>query len=227
MSNLLPYVEKGNKTKPVIVFLAGFPDNETSGWGEVPQDLEKNFRVILLCMPDYGKGNKVFKPWGYSFDEILQMMHATLQSLKVTDSKFYLVAHDWGAFLGLRYENQHPELIEKLVLLDVGLLNPKNAPVKHILIVLLYQFWFAFAYVLSQTISVTLGNLVFKLFTWKPIAETLGPCPHEKESPIPMSELVVNKCYPYYHFWRCQLTLSLKEPKYPSCPLLFMVSSTF
>ncbi len=225
MSNqLLPFIEKGNKNKPVIVFLAGFPDNQTSGWGDVlPKRLEKDFRLIFLCMPEYQSGNTTYKPWGYRFDEITDMMHATLESLNVTQKKFYLVVHDWGAFLGLMYENKHPELITKMVMFDVGRLKPQNVPIKTILIILLYQWWFATAYVIAQIINRALGDIIFKIFLSKPISGRVGPCPNETLT-IPFRELTVEKCYPYYQFWRAQFTMSFREPRYPSCPLLFLVS---
>jgi pimeloyl-ACP methyl ester carboxylesterase len=224
MSQLLPFIELGDKKKPLIVFLAGFPDNQLSGWGDVIiQDLMASNRLIFLCLPGYEKGATKYKPWGFGFETLVEMMHNTLISLAANMEPFNLVGHDWGAFLSILYENKYPQSIRKLVLLDVGLLKPENAPIKHILIILLYQFWFAIAYILSQTISVTLGDALFKLFFLKPVVNTVGPCPGELLT-IPTKDFTVHKCYPYYHFWRSQFLMYFKEPVYPSCPLLYMVS---
>lgn len=224
MANLLPFVEEGRKDGPLMVFMAGFPDNETSGWGDVvPKELAKQYHLLFLCMPDYQKGNKVYKPWGYSFADILERMHNTIVSVNKNNEKIILVSHDWGAFLGLVFENTYPQLVKKLVLLDVGMLKPEEAPVKDLLIILCYQWWFAIAYLIARVINVSIADGIFKLFFTPVIRNVVSPCPHDSLT-IPIEDMNVNLCYPYYQFWKGQFSGSQFNPKFPSCPILFMVS---
>lgn len=97
----MPYVERGGNKKTTtdnvtssdssspIVFLSGFPDNELSSWGEqVPASLEADgHRLVFMCLPGYetvslGKGKPSMKrSWGYSSEEVLQIMHSTILDL--------------------------------------------------------------------------------------------------------------------------------------------------
>lgn len=99
----MPYVERGGNKKTTtndnvtssdsstspIVFLSGFPDNELSSWGEhVPASLEADgHRMVFMCLPGYetvslGKGKPSMKrSWGYSLEEVLQIMHSTILDL--------------------------------------------------------------------------------------------------------------------------------------------------
>ena len=222
MSELLPFVEAGPKNGPLVVFMAGFPDNCTSGWGDVlPQELEKTHHLLFLCLPDFQKGNKVFKPWGYSFKEIVERMHNTIQSVNKTNEKILLVGHDWGAQLSLLYENRYPQFVGKVVLLDVGLLKPPELPIVDLLLILLYQFWFAIAYIIASSINFTLGDLYFKAY-YAPFLKFLSPCPQDTLT-IPFKDFNVNRCYPYYHYWKGKFTGTGTEARFPSCPLLYLV----
>jgi hypothetical protein len=54
----VPY-DKNNGNKPKMIFLAGFPDNERSGWGTVvPEEMGKMYDLHFLCMPGYEKGGR-------------------------------------------------------------------------------------------------------------------------------------------------------------------------
>jgi len=86
----MSYVEKGVKTGTPIVLLSGFPDNELSGWGEkLPSSLEADgHRLVLMCLPGFestsriGSSKQTMKrDWGYSLEEVLLIMHSTIQDL--------------------------------------------------------------------------------------------------------------------------------------------------
>ena len=97
------------------------------------------------------------------------------------------------------YQNQHPELVSKIVCLDVGIL--RSPSVVHALVIVFYQLWFAFSYLISQSLSHTLGNFIFSLFYVLRLAKTVGPCPYDTPH-RPYAEIDVSMCYPYYHFWK-------------------------
>ncbi len=118
---------------PTIVFFGGFPDNETSGWGTViPDAFKKTHHVVFICLPGYNKGGKV-RPWAYTRDELVDLLHVTLQTVVPKNKKFDFVTHDWGAHYGLAYQNEHPENIRTLTLIDVGMFNPANLPLYSLL----------------------------------------------------------------------------------------------
>ena len=227
MSSLLSFIEGGVANKSVIVFLAGFPDNETSAWGNISQNkLGEDHRLIFLCLPEFQLGNHKFVRWGYTFDEILNKMYATLYSLNVIQSgKFDLIVHDWGAIIGLKYQNKYPEQVRKMVMLDVAMLEPHHTELKYKLRILCYQIWWAMCYFISQAISFQFGQLLFYISICRPIV-WLGPMPIEPLE-IPSNEMTVAKCYPYYYLWRDKMSGSWIEPKYPTCSLYYMVCMLF
>jgi len=238
----MPYVERGGNNKTTtssasssssspIVFLSGFPDNELSSWGEqVPASLEADgHRLVFMCLPGYetvslGKGKPSMKrSWGYSLEEVLQIMHSTVLDLGVTASNpFVLIAHDWGAAFALMFCKIYPELVSKLVLCDIGIISfdlMSFSPVK-MYYLCSYQVLFALSYIVSETVSQHLGQMlavvsfiIVKLFC--------SPTPHDKLK-VPPSEVTVDKFYPYYYLWKGILSKTLIEPAYPRCPVLFM-----
>ncbi len=69
---LLPFMTIGNKKSPVLVLIAGFPDNGVTAWSEKNlETLSKKYFVISLCFPGFAK--KKTRKWGYEFDELITM----------------------------------------------------------------------------------------------------------------------------------------------------------
>jgi pimeloyl-ACP methyl ester carboxylesterase len=218
-----PIVEINAKSKlPKIVFVAGFPDNQTSGWGHVlPGSLADGHHMIFLCLPGYDLGGNI-RPWGYSFEELVDNMHATIVPLLSSpDEKFMLVSHDWGAVLSFQYLSKYGSFVSKFVCFDVGMVDVARLPVKQVFILVLYQLWYAASYVLSQYLSNTIGNLFLAIF-FLPLFRPIQPV-YEKVY-VPIETITAEKCYPYYYFWKAIFSGKLPKLKFPSCPTLFMVS---
>lgn len=206
---------------PTIVFFGGFPDNETSGWGSVfPAVFKQTHHVVFICLPGYNKGGKL-RPWAYNREELLDLLHVTLQQVVPNNEKFDLVTHDWGAHYGLSYQNIHPENIKTLTLIDVGMFNPKTLPLYTFIVISSYQSWFAMSYLLSQTLG-HLVALVFMGIFFLPIFDVLKPT--VENIYVPIKSITPEKCYPYYYVIKSLLTGTVKLPKFPTCPTLYMVS---
>lgn len=226
-SDLCPYVEKGLKSGPPLLFLAGFPDNETSGWGKVvPTDLGKKYRCIFMCLPGYSarQDPRTNKPWGYEQEDVLRMMGNTLDALGLRTKPFPMIAHDWGAFYALLYTTRHPAEVSNLILCDVGMVDPFSLPLFTIPYIIFYQVYFAIVYIISQTLSVRLATFIF--WALKRYFQFMMPTPHDRFH-LPENEITVHKCYPYYYLWRRLLTGSMLKIKFPSCPLLYLVRIFF
>ncbi len=205
---------------PVVVLIAGFPDNHFSAWSpEMVAELEREFHLFFFCFPEFSAGNAKFKSWGYSFADIVEIISAVMR--EYTRTPFYLIGHDWGALVALKFQNKYPKNVLKLVLFDVGMVRWHTARLNTILLILSTQVWWALAYLMSQTLSLLLGELMFKNFYLSPIRLPL--CPLE-ELQIHESDLTVRRCYPYYQFFKSKLLLKDDVTvSFPSCPLLFMV----
>jgi pimeloyl-ACP methyl ester carboxylesterase len=108
-----------------------------------------------------------------------------------------LVAHDWGAAAAVWLATKHPTLINSLVLLDVGIMTPAKMSIKQVLVVLAYQWWLTLAFIVSQFLSTTIGDVLIGVFPWK----LIGPTPYETKLPRRQREIHSWMCYPYYHTW--------------------------
>lgn len=208
-----------------MLCMAGFPDTETSCWGtDLRQVIERRYRCIYICLPGYGDDStkELDKPWGYEQEDVLKMMHNTVELLGLLNEKFTMMAHDWGAYYALLYTTRHPNAVSKLVLCDIGMCSAFTLPLTSVPFILFYQLFFAISYFISQAISYQLGQWLFltigiKLFFW-----ILSP-KQQHRADIDPAGLSVRKCYPYYYLWRRLLTGQMLPQAFPTCPMLFLV----
>ncbi len=111
----LHYVEAGEG--PVIVLLHGFPEFWYSWRKQIPA-LAEHFRVIVPDMRGYNlsdkpKGVEHYKPSIVS-EDIRQLV------LHVADGRATIIGHDWGGAIALQLAEQHPELLNKLVIMNTA-----------------------------------------------------------------------------------------------------------
>lgn len=219
---MLPIVEINKDPKlPKIVFLAGFPDNQTSGWGHVlPETLAADYHLIFLCLPGYEIGGTI-RPWGYNFEDIIDMLDSTiLSTLSSPDEKVVLVAHDWGSVISFWYLAKYGSNVSKFISLDVGMVDIFNLPLKDIFIISTYQAWFAFSFVVSQYCGSLFGTLLMAIF-FLPIFSPLWPTRGEKPH-VPKEAITADKCYPYYYLWKKILSGKIPKSEFPKIPTLFL-----
>jgi pimeloyl-ACP methyl ester carboxylesterase len=109
-------VEGGRPDGPTAVLLAGFPQTWWA-WRKVMPNLADRFHVIAIDLP--GQGHSDRPDAGYDTHTVAAYVHAAVQALGV--SRYWLAAHDIGAWvafsLALRYQSQ----LHGLALLDAGI----------------------------------------------------------------------------------------------------------
>jgi cis-3-alkyl-4-acyloxetan-2-one decarboxylase len=227
----LPYQTFGTKGD-YVVCMAGFPDDQTSGFATLIQDFSKDHRVLAFCWPGFEKdGADKLPKWGYGSAEVRDAFHETLADFSEKNddfNEFTLVIHDWGSVLGLLYQNKYPERVKKIVCFDVGIIT--KPPFPDFAIIAFYQLWFCWGYFITMLTSWFAGrwigqawNLIFAVF----FAKTIGPAPHDKIN-RPMMEIDVRMCYPYWQFYfgpdgyfRAG-PKNMLRPRFPTCPIFFM-----
>jgi haloalkane dehalogenase len=117
------YLDEGDG-KPVVLF-HGQPTWSFLYRKVIPPLVEAGYRCIA---PDYvglGKSDKPVDDAFYSFDMHMGSVTALLESLDLADAT--VVGQDWGGPIGLRFAVEHPEIVNRLVVLNTGLFTGRGS----------------------------------------------------------------------------------------------------
>jgi haloalkane dehalogenase len=118
----LAHVELGPPDGPTVVLLHGEPTYSRL-WREVmPPLADAGIRAVAPDLVGFGRSDKPTALEWYSFEHLTAALDAHLQA--IAPEPFTLVVHDWGGVLGLPWALEHPERVERLVILDTGLYAP-------------------------------------------------------------------------------------------------------
>ena len=110
----LHYVEQG-EGRPVVL-LHGFPEFWHTWHRLIPDLANAGYRVFA---PDQRGYNLSSKPKGIDAYEIEKLLSDVVRFVKqVAGGRASLVAHDWGGGPAWYAAMQHPEIVERLVILD-------------------------------------------------------------------------------------------------------------
>jgi pimeloyl-ACP methyl ester carboxylesterase len=109
----LHYVEQGRG--PVILFLHGFPEFWYA-WKDLLPDFARDHRAVALDMRGYNLSDKPEPVEAYRVPVIVEDVRAL--AAKLGARKLVLVGHDWGGVIAWAVAAAHPELIEKLVVVN-------------------------------------------------------------------------------------------------------------
>lgn len=115
------YFEVDGFGERVVLFLHGWGGN-TSSFSTFCKSLSARFRTINIDFKGFGKSEEPSKPW--SVDDYANSVVELLNTLGVT--KVSIVAHSFGGRVAIKMASKHPELIEKLVLVDSAGVKPKR-----------------------------------------------------------------------------------------------------
>jgi len=107
----LHYVEGGNGTP--LICLPGWPQTWYS-YRNIAQTLAQSYRVIVIDIRGMGSSEKPAS--GYDKKTMAQDIYELIQKLKL--GKVHLIGHDIGGMVAMSMAFNHPEAIEKLVLMD-------------------------------------------------------------------------------------------------------------
>mmetsp|Transcript_16836 Transcript_16836/g.51058 ORF Transcript_16836/g.51058 Transcript_16836/m.51058 type:complete len:385 (-) Transcript_16836:43-1197(-) len=209
------------KTTPMVVLLAGWPD-DTSSFDEIVPAFAATHTVVSLALPGY-EGPPVSERWGLSFEVLIEKLQETIASVGGPE-KYYLVGHDWGAYLCTLYAEDHADEVLKLGLLDVGADEFDDVSKKELAVILTYQLYFAKLFVLDALgVPRFATTFLFKLFPF----QSVGPVPYETKLPTAVQRFFVEPdfrmMYPYFQSWKGVWKGEMvRGSPMPTQPVLFM-----
>lgn len=115
----LAYVDEGPRDAPVFLCLHGQPSWSFLYRKMIPVFVEAGMRVLAPDWFGFGRSDKPIADevytWAFHHGTMLAFVEA-MQLERVT-----LVCQDWGGVLGLTLPNTHPQLIERLLIMNTAL----------------------------------------------------------------------------------------------------------
>jgi len=108
------YREAGDKNKPTILLLHGYPTSSHM-FRNLITDLSVQYHVLAPDYPGFGRSEQpAFADFEYTFDNMANIVEGFLKELKVEKYSIYLM--DYGAPIGFRIASKYPERVESLII---------------------------------------------------------------------------------------------------------------
>ena len=108
------YREAGNKNRPTILLLHGFPSSSHMFRNLIPQ-LATQYHIIAPDYPGFGYSDApAAETFTYTFDKITEIIEKLINALSL--KKYSLYMQDYGGPVGFRIAAKHPERIESLII---------------------------------------------------------------------------------------------------------------
>lgn len=108
---------------PLALMLHGFPELNYSWRHQMPMLAARGYRVWAPNLRGYGASSRPGKVRDYALDRLVADVVALIAESGA--KQVLLIAHDWGAVIAWAVAILHPELIDRLVIMNVP--HPKVA----------------------------------------------------------------------------------------------------
>ncbi|CAL8116048.1 unnamed protein product [Orchesella dallaii] len=109
------YVENGDRSKPLMLFVHGFPEFWFS-WRHQLKHFSSTHWVVAMDMRGYGDSEKPTSISEYKAEYLVKDVCELIKALG--RNKCTLVAHDWGGVVAWSVAAHFPEMVEKLIILN-------------------------------------------------------------------------------------------------------------
>ncbi len=169
----LAHVDEGDG--PPVIFVHGEPTWSFLWRTVIGPVRDAGFRCLAPDLVGFGRSDKPTDIDFYSYDRHVALAATLLEDLDVRDAT--IVVHDWGGLIGLRLAVEHPQRIERLVILDTGLFTGHQR---------MTDAWSAFRDFVERTEDLPVGMLVRRGCHVDPGDEVAGA--YEAPFPNPASK---------------------------------------
>jgi haloalkane dehalogenase len=143
----LAHLDEG-EGEPVI-FMHGEPTWSYLWRKVIPPVRDAGFRCIAPDLAGFGASDKPVDIGWYTYDRHVELAATLLTDLDLSGAT--MVVHDWGGPIGLRLAVEHPDRVERLVILDSGLFTGHQR---------MADAWTAFRDFVERTEDLPVGFLV-------------------------------------------------------------------
>ncbi len=110
----LHYVTQGEGS--LMLLLHGFPEFWYSWRHQIPE-FAKYFKVVAIDLRGYNDSDKPKEQSAYIMSEFIKDIQGVITGLGY--EKCILVGHDWGGAIAWHFAYDHPQMVEKLIILNL------------------------------------------------------------------------------------------------------------
>jgi pimeloyl-ACP methyl ester carboxylesterase len=110
------YVSLGRSQDPLVVMIHGFPDFWYTWRAQMPA-LAKHFHVVAIDQRGYNLSGQPEGVANYTTDKLVADLLAVVKHFG--DRKAVIVGHDWGGVVAWTFAMRHPELTDRLIVLNL------------------------------------------------------------------------------------------------------------
>ena len=108
--------ESGARRSPDVVFLHGFPEFSYSWRHQLPALAGGGFRAVAPDLRGYGHSPKPLRVMDYRIDLLAGDVAELIR--RHCGGRAHVVGHDWGGVIAWWLAMHHPEVVERLVVLN-------------------------------------------------------------------------------------------------------------
>jgi haloalkane dehalogenase len=132
-----------------VIFVHGEPTWSFLWRKVIPPVRDAGFRCVAPDLAGFGASDKPVDIGWYTYDRHTELAATLLEDLDLRGAT--MVVHDWGGPIGLRLAVEHPDRVERLVILDTGLFTGHQR---------MTEAWLAFRDFVARTEDLPIGFLV-------------------------------------------------------------------
>ncbi|MUI11745.1 alpha/beta fold hydrolase [Massilia dura] len=183
--------------------LHGWPDTAAL-WEPQAAAFSPYFRCVRFTWPGFEPGAPRKE---HSLDALVALCEQVV--LQVSPGRpVTLLVHDWGCLFGYNFAQRHPDLVSRVIGVDIGDAGSKahldEIGLKGKLGIMAYQLWLAAAWKIGGGVGESMTRSLAR----------------KMRVPAAPEALTVAKNYPYYSTWTGKYKSS--RPFRPLCPMLYI-----
>ncbi|MBF6631091.1 MAG: alpha/beta fold hydrolase [Comamonas sp.] len=107
----------GHPDQPLLVFLHGFPEGAFI-WDRLLEQLGSDYYCVAPDLRGYGHSSQPTAVQDYRPKLLVQDLVALIEQLTPGRPAACVIAHDWGGALAWNLANQHPRLMQQLLIIN-------------------------------------------------------------------------------------------------------------
>lgn len=116
----LHYVESGDSSKPLMIFMHGFPEFWYS-WRHQIVEFNKDYWCVAVDLRGYGDSERLEGVSFYKLELLIEDIRDLVR--KLGREKCILVSHDWGGAIANKVRDVYPDIVTALIML--GSMSPE------------------------------------------------------------------------------------------------------